>query len=83
MSSVKDVLRLIPGVEVELVESGCCGMAGSFGYEAEHYETSMKMAELDLLPRVPGGGREYADRGGTGPVAARRSARVRTATPGT
>ena len=52
MSSVKDVLRLIPGVEVELVESGCCGMAGSFGYEAEHYETSMKMAELDLLPRV-------------------------------
>ena len=52
MSSVEDVLRLIPGVEVELVESGCCGMAGSFGYEAEHYETSMKMAELDLLPRV-------------------------------
>ena len=46
------VLRLIPGAEVELIESGCCGMAGSFGYEAEHYETSMKMAELDLLPRV-------------------------------
>ena len=52
VSSVESVLRLIPGAEVELIESGCCGMAGSFGYEAEHYETSMKMAELDLLPRV-------------------------------
>ena len=52
VSSVEAVLRLIPGAEVELIESGCCGMAGSFGYEAEHYETSMKMAELDLLPRV-------------------------------
>ena len=52
VSSVMEVLRLIPGAAVELIESGCCGMAGSFGYEAEHYETSMKMAELDLLPRV-------------------------------
>ena len=52
VSSVESVLRLIPGAEVELIASGCCGMAGSFGYEAEHYETSMKMAELDLLPRV-------------------------------
>ena len=52
VSSVEEVLRLIPGAAVELIESGCCGMAGSFGYEAEHYETSMKMAELDLLPRV-------------------------------
>ena len=52
VTSVENVLRLIPGAEVELIESGCCGMAGSFGYEAEHYETSMKMAELDLLPRV-------------------------------
>ena len=52
VSSVENVLRLIPGAEVELIESGCCGMAGSFGYEAEHYEASMKMAELDLLPRV-------------------------------
>ena len=50
--SVENVLRLIPGAEVELIKSGCCGMAGSFGYETEHYETSMKMAELDLLPRV-------------------------------
>ncbi|MDE0373388.1 MAG: FAD-binding protein, partial [Rhodospirillales bacterium] len=52
VSSIEEVLRLIPGTEVELIESGCCGMAGSFGYETEHYETSMRMAELDLLPRV-------------------------------
>ena len=52
VSSIEKVLRLIPGAEVELIESGCCGMAGSFGYEAEHYDTSMRMAELDLLPRV-------------------------------
>ena len=52
VSKVEEALSLIPGMEVELIESGCCGMAGSFGYEAEHYETSMKMAELDLLPRV-------------------------------
>ncbi|MDE0002349.1 MAG: FAD-binding protein [Rhodospirillaceae bacterium] len=52
VSSIEEVLRLIPGTEVELIASGCCGMAGSFGYEAEHYETSMKMAELDLLPQV-------------------------------
>jgi len=34
------------------VESSCCGMAGAFGYEAEHFEVSMKMAEANLLPRV-------------------------------
>jgi Fe-S oxidoreductase len=52
MPSVEKVLGWIPDLEVELIESGCCGMAGSFGYEANHYETSMKMAELDLLPAV-------------------------------
>ena len=52
MPSVEEVLGWIPDLEVELIESGCCGMAGSFGYEANHYETSMKMAELDLLPAV-------------------------------
>ncbi|MFN7882344.1 MAG: hypothetical protein ACK5PF_04945, partial [bacterium] len=36
----------------ELIESSCCGMAGSFGYEAEHYEVSMQMAEAALLPAV-------------------------------
>jgi Fe-S oxidoreductase len=47
-----EVLKLVPGVEPQLVESSCCGMAGSFGYEASHYEVSMKMAEASLLPAV-------------------------------
>ncbi|MCZ0935382.1 MAG: FAD-binding protein [Gemmatimonadetes bacterium] len=47
-----EVLGWIPGLEPQVIKSGCCGMAGSFGYEAEHYELSMKMAELDLLPAV-------------------------------
>ena len=38
------------GYDVELMEDGCCGMAGTFGYEAEHYDLSMKVAELKLLP---------------------------------
>jgi FAD/FMN-containing dehydrogenase/Fe-S oxidoreductase len=52
MQPVLDVLRLIPGAEPQLIESACCGMAGSFGYEAEHYEVSMQMAEASLLPAV-------------------------------
>ncbi len=46
------VLRRIPGLEVQSIKSGCCGMAGAFGYEAEHYDISMAMGELDLLPAV-------------------------------
>ena len=46
------VLGLIPGAKPELIESSCCGMAGSFGYEASHHEVSMQMAELSLLPAV-------------------------------
>ena len=49
---VLDVLRLIPGAQPELIESSCCGMAGSFGYDAEHHAVSMQMAELSLLPAV-------------------------------
>jgi FAD/FMN-containing dehydrogenase/Fe-S oxidoreductase len=49
---VLEVLRLLPGAEPALIESSCCGMAGSFGYEAEHYEISMAMAELSLLPAL-------------------------------
>ena len=52
MPAVHKVLALVPGLKVETVESGCCGMAGSFGYEAEHFDVSMKMAELALLPAV-------------------------------
>ncbi|MBI3045266.1 MAG: FAD-binding protein [Betaproteobacteria bacterium] len=52
MPDVERALRLVPGLQVETVESSCCGMAGSFGYEAAHYGVSMKMAELSLLPKV-------------------------------
>jgi FAD/FMN-containing dehydrogenase/Fe-S oxidoreductase len=52
MSAVESVLRLVPGLEVETVTSSCCGMAGAFGYEAEHFGVSMQMAELSLLPAV-------------------------------
>ncbi len=52
MSSVEQTLRLIPGLEVETVTSSCCGMAGAFGYEAEHFDVSLQMAEVSLLPTV-------------------------------
>jgi len=52
MSAMLQALALIPELEVEVIDSGCCGMAGAFGYEASHYDTSMKMAELGLLPAV-------------------------------
>jgi FAD/FMN-containing dehydrogenase/Fe-S oxidoreductase len=52
MSAVQEALSLVPELAVTVVDSSCCGMAGSFGYEAEHYETSIAMAELSLLPAV-------------------------------
>ena len=52
MPAVERVLRMVPGLQVETVESSCCGMAGAFGYEAGHYEISMQMAEAGLAPRV-------------------------------
>lgn len=52
MPAVQRVLGLVPRLEVETIEASCCGMAGSFGYEADHYEVSMKMAEASLLPAV-------------------------------
>jgi FAD/FMN-containing dehydrogenase/Fe-S oxidoreductase len=53
---VQIVLGLVPDLSVELIESSCCGMAGSFGYEARHYDVSMQMAELSLLPAVRSAG---------------------------
>lgn len=47
-------LSLAPGTEVTVVDSGCCGMAGLFGYERGHYEVSMKMGERVLFPAVRG-----------------------------
>ena len=52
MEATLDVLKAVPGFKVETIDSGCCGMAGSFGYEEEHYDLSMKIGELKLLPEV-------------------------------
>ena len=51
-SAVQQALDLVPQLEARAIEAGCCGMAGAFGYEAEHFDISMKMAEADLLPAV-------------------------------
>jgi FAD/FMN-containing dehydrogenase/Fe-S oxidoreductase len=47
-----NALQLIPGLTVETFDSTCCGMAGSFGYEAEHHEMSLKIGELGVLPKI-------------------------------
>jgi Fe-S oxidoreductase len=52
VSPILEVLRLIPGAKPELIESSCCGMAGSFGYEKAHHEVSLQMAEANLLPAL-------------------------------
>ena len=45
-------LRCVPGLELDVLDAGCCGMSGVFGYEAEHYDLSVAMAERVLLPAV-------------------------------
>ena len=54
----KASLSLPPNYTVEEVDSGCCGMAGSFGYEAEHYDISLEMGERRLFPAVRAAGQE-------------------------
>jgi Fe-S oxidoreductase len=51
-ASVGQVLRLVPDLNVEIIESSCCGMAGAFGYGADTFDVSVEMAELSLLPAV-------------------------------
>ncbi len=51
-ASTKQMLSLPKGYQVEEIKSGCCGMAGSFGFETEHYDVSMKIGELILFPEV-------------------------------
>ena len=48
------MLDRVPGFEARLIPSGCCGMAGAFGYHAEHHDVSMRMGELALFPAVRG-----------------------------
>ena len=51
-ASSLQVLGLPPGFQVELIDSGCCGMAGSFGFEKEHYDISMKIGDQALFPAI-------------------------------
>jgi FAD/FMN-containing dehydrogenase/Fe-S oxidoreductase len=51
-SAVEQVLKLVPGLDVDMIESSCCGMAGSFGYGADTIDVSLAMGELSLLPAV-------------------------------
>ena len=52
MEAMTGCLGLVPELDVQVIESSCCGMAGAFGYEAEHHAMSLQMAELSLLPAV-------------------------------
>lgn len=58
MKAMRKTLGALPGVEFQLAETGCCGMAGGFGLEAEHYAASQQMAEAALLPAVRAAGPE-------------------------
>jgi Fe-S oxidoreductase len=85
MPDVLAALQLVPGLTVKPIESSCCGMAGAFGYEAEHFDVSMKMAERSLLPAVRARGCAHRrrrhqlpapDRGRRGPRRGARGARA-------
>ncbi|MEL7220911.1 MAG: FAD-binding oxidoreductase, partial [Bacteroidota bacterium] len=55
LSTAEDIIWMLSlpvNYHVSLIPSGCCGMAGSFGYEAEHYELSQQIGELVLFPAV-------------------------------
>jgi Fe-S oxidoreductase len=54
------LLRRVPGAEVVDLDAGCCGLAGSFGYEVEHYEVSRLVGEQRLFPALRGDGAEAA-----------------------
>jgi FAD/FMN-containing dehydrogenase/Fe-S oxidoreductase len=52
VGAVETALRIVPGLDVKSFDATCCGMAGAFGYEAEHYEMSLKIGELAVLPNM-------------------------------
>ena len=52
LPSVQALLNAVPGFDVSLIETSCCGMAGSFGYNRETADVSLQMAELDLFPAL-------------------------------
>ena len=52
MQATQSMFSLLPDTETEIIASGCCGMAGAFGYEKEHYDISQQIAELELFPAI-------------------------------
>lgn len=54
IKSMRKVLKSVHGLQFELIESSCCGMAGNFGFEHEHYAHSQAMAEQALFPALRG-----------------------------
>ena len=54
-----ETLKLVPGLEVEEIQAGCCGMAGAFGYEKEHYDISMNIGGQALFPAVNAKGADW------------------------
>ena len=59
VEAAKTALSLAPGHHVEVVDSGCCGMAGAFGYEKEHYDLSMQIGGMKLFPAIEAKGQEW------------------------
>ncbi len=51
VSATVEMLKMF-GCDVDVIDAGCCGMAGTFGYDAEHYELSMQVGELGVLPKI-------------------------------
>jgi Fe-S oxidoreductase len=47
-----DALKLVPGLDVTTLDAGCCGMAGAFGFEKKHYDLSVQIANLELVPSL-------------------------------
>jgi Fe-S oxidoreductase len=56
MGAVETVLRTVPGLSVEVIESSCCGMAGAFGYDPKTIDVSLRMGELSLFPALRAAG---------------------------
>jgi Fe-S oxidoreductase len=52
LAGTAELLRLVPGIRLDVLDTGCCGMAGAFGYEHRHFDLSVQIAELSLLPAV-------------------------------
>jgi Fe-S oxidoreductase len=52
MDAVEQILQQVPDLTTKMISSGCCGMAGAFGYQSETHDASMAMAQLDLVPAL-------------------------------